>query len=956
MATTPVLKAASPSVNGWNAEYLQCVYEQYKADAASVPPDMQSFFAGFDLAIASGGAPTAASGDTRDAMRVFAGTRSLIDAYRRYGHFGAKIDPFGRARPRDRALDLAASGLTDADLDRPIDAGDFPIAKGSTLRQLVDALEQVYCGSVGVQYMHIADHAQREWLRTRIESSRFRLPLSQQDKVRVYEQISRAEGFEQFLQKRYPGEKRFGIEGGESLLAIYHRIMQAAAETGCAEVIIGMSHRGRLDVLNGILGKSYKQIVTEFEGSWRENYSGSGGDVKYHMGYSGEYKLPDGRTIQASMAFNPSHLEVVAPVVCGRVRAKQRLRGDIDNRHKVIPVIQHGDAALIGQGVGPELLNMAQLEGYTNGGTIHLVANNMIGFTTVPKDGRSSTYCTDAGLMVDVPAFHVRAADPEACVAVTQLAVEYRQHFKRDVFIDMYCFRKWGHNEQDEQSFTQPILAQLIKSQKSLVAEYAERLVNESVLTPGQMAALQETLDREHEAAESDAKKKPGPTTKEPGGWRWKGYGAKWSFEPVNTAVSKELIAEVCATFNRFPDGFELNPKLKVLSQSRASLLEGGALNHADAELLAFGTLMLEGHAVRLSGQDCRRGTYSQRHAVLRDFKTGEAYTPLNNMRPISYMPDDAGKKNEAGKLTQARLCVYDSPLSEEAVIGFDYGYSLADPTMLVCWEAQFGDFVNGAQVMIDQFISSTELKWRRWSGFTMLLPHGAEGMGPEHSSCRPERFLTGSAHENWQVCYPSTGAQMFHLLRRQVSKERMFRKPLIVLTPKSWLRNATSSINELMSGTFQELLDDTAFVQSNGSPAKGDRKSVKSVILCSGKVYHELADHREATRRYDTALLRVEQFYPFQKELAKKLLSQYPAKAKLTWFQEEPRNNGAYLFLEDIFRNELGLKLEFIGRPASPTPSGGSKHLHKDEQTDLLVQALGPASKDAEAPAKAKA
>jgi 2-oxoglutarate dehydrogenase E1 component len=956
MATT-TLKAVPPSVNGWNAEYLQSVYEQYKADASSVPADMQSFFAGFDLAIASGSgvASSGGGGDNREALRLFAGTRALIDAYRRFGHFGAKIDPFGRARPRDKSLELSAHGLTQADMDKAVDAGDFPL-KGATLRQLIDALEQVYCGPVGVQYMHIADHTQREWLRNKIESSRFRLPLGKQERVRIYEQIFRAEAFEQFLQKRYMGEKRFGIEGGESLLAIYHRIMQASADTGCEEIIIGMSHRGRLDVLNGILGKSYKQIVTEFEGTWPSNYAGSGGDVKYHMGYSGEYKTDSGKTVQASMAFNPSHLEVVAPVACGRVRAKQRLRGDTDNRHKVIPVIQHGDAALIGQGVGPELLNMSQLEGYTNGGTIHIVANNMIGFTTTPQDGRSCTYCTDAGLMVDVPAFHVRAADPEACVAVTQIAVEYRQQFKRDVFIDMYCFRKWGHNEQDEQSFTQPVLAQLIKDQKSLVTEYAERLVSEGVLTPNQMAALQETLDREHEAAENDAKKKPGPTTKEPGGWRWKGFGGEWSFSPVETAVSKELLAEVCAAFGRLPDGFELNPKLKALMQSRASLLQNGALNHADAEMLAFGTLLLEGNAVRLSGQDCRRGTYTQRHAVLRDFKTGEAFNPLNSMRPVASKPDDAGKKNESGKLTQARLCVYDSPLSEEAVIGFDYGYSLADPSMLVCWEAQFGDFVNGAQVMIDQFISSTELKWRRWSGFTMLLPHGAEGMGPEHSSCRPERFLTGSAHDNWQVCYPSTGAQMFHLLRRQVSKERKFRKPLIVLTPKSWLRRATSNINELLSGTFQEFLDDSAFIQSNGTPPKGDRKNVKTVMLCSGKVYHELSDHRELTKKYDTALVRVEQFYPFHKELAKKILAQYPAKAKLVWFQEEPRNNGAYLFLEDIFRNELGLTLEFIGRPASPTPSGGSKHLHAHEQGDLLAQALGPAPKAAESAAKAKA
>ncbi|MFT3684910.1 MAG: hypothetical protein QM783_08290 [Phycisphaerales bacterium] len=384
--------------------------------------------------------------------------------------------------------------------------------------------------------------------------------------------------------------------------------------------------------------------------------------------------------------------------------------------------------------------------------------------------------------------------------------------------------------------------------------------------------------------------------------------------------------------------------------------METGGVNHADAEALAFGTLLLEGHAVRLSGQDCRRGTYTQRHAVIRDVKTGESYTPLNNMRPISHKPDDAGKKNEQGKVTQAKLCVYDSPLSEEAVIGFDFGYSLADPSMLVLWEGQFGDFVNGAQVMLDQYVSSTEHKWKRWSAFTLLLPHGAEGNGPEHSSCRPERLLTACAKENWQVCYPSTGAQYFHLLRRQVNPDRKFRKPLAVLTPKSWVKTATSNINDLMTGTFQELLDDTAFTQNNGTAPKGDRKNVKTVMLCSGKVYHELALHREATKKYDTALVRIEQFYPFHNELAKKILGQYPAKAKLVWFQEEPRNNGAYMFLEDIFRNQLGLQLDVISRPASPTPSGGSKHLHKDEQAALWEKALGPAPKAAESGVKAKA
>jgi 2-oxoglutarate dehydrogenase E1 component len=961
------LRATVPAVNAWSAEYLQAQYEAYQQDPASLTPEMRAFFAGFDLALRStpSGATSAGTGhdapalagtaglstaEVRNALRLHAGARSLIDAFRRYGHFASTIDPFGRPRQGHPALALAAHGLTEGDLDAQVDTGDFQgladapgqSGGGATLRQLHDSLRSVYCSGVGVQVMHIADELARRWLVQRIESSRLRENLTKEQRFAILGSLNRAEQFEKFLQLRYPSDKRFSLEGGETLIPVLERLMTAASEQGAEELMMGMPHRGRLNVLNNILGKSYHQIFTEFEGSWKDDYSDGGGDVKYHKGFSGRFTLANGKTIDCALASNPSHLESVGAVIMGRTRAKQRLRNDTQ-RTRVVPIVMHGDAAVIGQGIVAELANMGQLPGYKVGGTIHVVVNNQIGFTTIPEDGRSSPYCTDIALQNDSPAFHVNAEDPEAAVLVAQVCMEFRQRFAKDAWIDIVCYRKYGHNEQDEQSYTQPIMAQQIKAKHSPVSVYEARLITEGVISAGGMAQLREKLAKELDAAQADVRSggKKAPSI-DPGGHRWAGYGAAYSFEPVETAISRATLKTVCDALGTTPAGFEVNPKLKKLLADRLALGAGsGPITYADAESVAFGSLLLDGSAVRISGQDCRRGTFSHRHAVLRDVNTGEPFIPLNAMRAIAPVPDDAGKPGPDGKLTQSRLCVYDSPLSEEAVIGFDYGYSLADPRMLIVWEGQFGDFVNGAQVLLDQYLASAEIKWRRWSGLTLLLPHGYEGAGPEHSSCRVERFLQLCADDNMQVVNPSTGAQLFHLLRRQVSPHRNFRKPLVVLTPKGMLRSATSRVEDLLSGTFRELIDDESF---DAAKPGFDRKKVTRVVLCSGKVYHELAERRSALGRSDVALVRVEQLYPFHTELFAQIIARYPAKAELVFCQEEPRNAGAFLFLDDLLRTRCGVKsLRYIGRPASATPATGGKDKHKEQQEAILSEAVGP-------------
>ncbi|MEL7472100.1 MAG: 2-oxoglutarate dehydrogenase E1 component [Planctomycetota bacterium] len=926
-------KPAVASVNAWNAEYLDEQYRRYKADATSVPDDLRSFFQGFELGMTRPGRD-GGSGDG-GASHFQHQVDKLIEAYRDVGHVAAKLDPFGRTPERPAVLTLAFHGLSEADLDREVDS-----SVGPTLRAAIERLESVYCGSVGSEYTHIEDADERGWMRERLEAGSPTPTLARGLQMHLLEQLVQAELFETFLGKRYPGEKRFSLQGAETLIPLLNHVIETFANQDVGEIVFGMAHRGRLNVLNNVLGKTYEQIFTEFEDAWDEDFADGGGDVKYHRGYSATRMFANGKQVHLAMASNPSHLEAVNGVVLGRTRAKQRLRSDTERR-RVAPVLIHGDAAVAGQGVVAETLNMSQLDGYTAGGCVHIVVNNLIGFTTIPEDGRSSRYCTDVAKMINAPVLHVNGEDPEAAMVCAEIAVEYRQKFGKDIFIDLTCYRRYGHNEQDEASFTQPILAKLIKDKKPILKSYARRLLADGRITDDDIAAIRARFVESLDEAQKMAKEQPKDPTIDPGSARWSGLSNGWTFEDGETAVTEEAIAEVCAALGRVPDGFNVNRKLQKLLSDRAALPETKAISYADAESIAYGTLLLEGSAVRLSGQDCRRGTFSHRHAVLRDAETADPHIPLNHMREMGVPgTDDApGSQGEDGRARQARFCVYDSPLSEAAVLAFEYGYSLADPKMLVLWEAQFGDFCNGAQTIIDQFIASAEAKWQRWSGLTLLLPHGYEGAGPEHSSARIERFLKLCGDENMQVVYPSTAAQTFHMLRRQV--KRSFRKPLIVFTPKSMLRTPTSSIEELTRGHFETILDDPRF-EANDGPS---RKGVKRVALCSGKFSHELMARRDELGRDDVAVVRLEQVYPFHTERMKAVLGSYPSSAEVVWTQEEPRNMGAHHFVADRLEVELDIPvLRYIGRGDSGTPATGSKKQHKAEQEAILSEVIGPA------------
>ncbi|MBS0198225.1 MAG: 2-oxoglutarate dehydrogenase E1 component [Planctomycetes bacterium] len=928
-------RAITPSVNGWHGDFLESEYQRFKADPSAVNADTRAFFQGFDLAI-SGVSHTPAEGT---ASPFQAAVDDLINTYREIGHLAAKLDPFGRERARPAALSLAAHGLSEADLPRLAQSGLTGLGESATLADVVSHLEQTYCRSIGIEFMHIPSAEERQWFLQKFEHTRGAQPLSRVERVWVLDQLARAEVFEAFLAKRYGSEKRFSLEGGTSFIPLCNAIVDRASELGVDEMVLGMAHRGRLNGLINIMGKTYEQVFTEFEDNWEAGFADGGGDVKYHRGYSNRRQLANGKIVLLSMASNPSHLESVNAVCLGRCRAKQRLYND-KNRTRVLPLLVHGDGALPGQGVVAETLNMSQLEGYKVGGAIHVVINNLVAFTTAPEDDRSTHYCTDIAKFIDAPVLHVNGEDPEACVTAARLAIEYRQAFKKDIFIDMYCYRKYGHNEGDEQSFTQPILASLIKSRPTTLALYTERLLAEKIIEAAEAKAITDRLDAALDSAQSIAKKEPQVPTIDPGNARWKGMTHEFSFEPVKTGVSMAMLEEVCKALGSAPEGFAVNPKLKGLLDERATLTVKGEVNHANGELLAIGTLLLEGTPVRLTGQDCRRGTFTQRHAVIRDVNTGQPYVALNEMREQMDPSGPLDQKSDDGRTKQARFCVYDSPLSEFSVMGFDYGYSMAYPNMLVMWEAQFGDFANGAQVMIDQYIASSEIKWNRWSGLVLLLPHGYEGAGPEHSSCRLERFLMLCADENIQVIYPTTGAQIFHALRRQL--KRNFRKPLIVATPKSMLRTPTAKVEELVNGAFQEVIDDPAF------PKDADVKSVKRVCFCSGKVYYELAERRRLLNRKDIAIVRLEQLYPFHEQAIKAVNERYPKAADRVYVQEEPRNAGCYLFVADQFRERLGINLPYIGRHASATPAVGSKKADKHQQEDVISQAIGPKPKEA--------
>lgn len=922
-------KAVTPAINAWNAEYLDSEYARFKADPGAVSPDLALFFQGFDLAIARPASAGAAAPADGASLKFYAAVSRLVEAYRARGHLIARIDPFGRPRPRPQGLALTDFGLSDADLDRSVSHDAAPQAR--TLREVITQLESSYCGSIGVEFMHIPDDAERTWFRDRFEGSQRSAPLTRDEHLTTLEQLTAVERFEMFLGKRFQGKKRFSVEGGESIIPLLKALTQRAGEKGVQEIIVGMAHRGRLSVLHNYLGKDLPKLFTEFKDSWVEGANQGGGDVKYHRGYSGDQPLTGafaGKVVHLSMLNNPSHLESANAVVLGRCRAKQDLAGDHDRR-RVISLLIHGDAAVIGQGVVAEALNMSKLDGYDVGGTVHIVINNLVGFTTDPEDGRSTTYCTDVGKIVNAPVLHVNGDDPEAIVHAARLACEYRHEFRKDVFIDMVCFRRYGHNESDEPAYTQPQLYALIKAHPGTAETYRRHLLERGVVSQSEAESIINKEWTELESAYETAAKQPVDPVPPPGGGLWQGLDGKYTFDTPRTAVDAKTIAEVCAAMGRVPDGFTAHPKLAGLLQARAALPQHNKISHADAEQLAIGTLLLDGIRVRLSGQDCRRGTFTQRHAVLRDEQTGQRYTSLNHIRAEQ----------------KARFDVWDSPLSEYSVMGFDYGYSRANPRALVMWEGQFGDFCNTAQVMIDQYLAASEVKWNRWAGLALLLPHGYEGQGPEHSSARLERFLQLCADDNMEVVYPSTAAQTFHMLRRQMM--RTFRKPLIVMTPKKFLRIETSTVAELSTGKFEHVLDDPTVDTSAA-------KQVTTVAYCSGKVYHELNDRRQAIGRKDLALVRIEQLYPLHAAAVRAVDGKYPKTARRVWVQEEPRNQGAFLHIADCFREEFGINLGYIGRPASASPATGSERVSGQQQQAILDQCVGPLPATS-APAKAE-
>ncbi len=912
------------SVNGWNGNYIEGLYREWAADPQSVEPQWRHFFAGFDLGYRPPGtaSKTEAAPPTQKLLEsVATGSKqsqvdSLIYHYRDIGHWAADLDPLGTRRPFPEDLTLQSFGLGAADLDQPFDPGTLPLPEPSTLRDIIAQLEETYCRHVGAEYMHIQDRARVRWLQERMEPVRNRPSFSPNQKLQILRDLIEADGFENFLDTRYVGKKRFGLEGGETLIPMLSNIVESGPTLGIKEFLFGMAHRGRLNVLVNILHKTYDQIFTEFEEAWVEDFVEGGGDVKYHRGYSTDHVTASGEKIHLSLAANPSHLEFGHSVVLGRTRAKQRLRSDTD-RKQVVPILMHGDAAFPGQGIVSECLNMMNLDGYTIGGSIHVVVNNQVGFTTNPNDTFSGKYCTDIAKMVDAPIFHVNGDDPEACVFVANLALEWRQTFKNDVVIDLWCYRKYGHNEGDDPTYTQPLMYERIRRQVPVLRKYSERLIDEGVISQDQFKKLYDDLRTELDTAQNRSKTQPVDPIIDPFRLQWWGLTEKYSSEPVETSASKENLLSVAKALGSVPESFTPHKNIvKLLTKRRDSVEKDQDIDWGTGEMLAYGTLLLEGHAVRVTGQDVERGTFSHRHAIVFDQSTGEGYIALNHIGA-----------------NQARFCVHNSPLTESACVGFEYGYSLGDPRMLIVWEAQFGDFANGAQVIFDQFVASAEAKWQRHSGLVCLLPHGYEGAGPEHSSARLERFLQLCADNNMQAVYPTTPAQMFHLLRRQM--KRNFRKPLIVMSPKSLLRHpqAVSRVRDFAGDRFHRVLDD---------PGVGDPDRVHRVLLCTGKVYYDLVAHRETTKRDDVAIVRLEQLYPFAETSLEPILNRYSNAHEIVWVQEEPKNMGAYRFVQAMLRERLELDVQYVGREAKPSPAVASEKMHKQEQHKLLTEAIG--------------
>ncbi|MDQ6619093.1 MAG: 2-oxoglutarate dehydrogenase E1 component [Pseudomonadota bacterium] len=919
---------------GGNVPFIEAQYEQYLADPASVADDWRGYFDSLRGGVADvSHAPIIESfiqlGKSRKVAGAMVDTTTMhkqvqvlqiISKYRTLGMFQAELDPLKRQTNRYIPdLDTKTYGFTDADLETEFDVGSFKAGpQRMRLRDIIAALQETYCRTLGAEYMYISDTAVKRFVQRRIEPIRSRVSYTPEQQKQILERLTAAETLERYLHTKYVGQKRFSGEGGDTLIPMLDKLIELAGAAGVQETVIGMAHRGRLNVLVNTLGKMPSDLFSEFEGKYAQQLPA--GDVKYHQGFSSDVITPGG-PMHLTLAFNPSHLEAVNPVVEGSVRARQYRRQDTKG-DQVLPVLLHGDAAIAGQGVVQECLNMAQTRGYYTGGTVHIVINNQIGFTTSdPRDVRGTLYCTDVAKMVEAPIFHVNADDPEVCLLAIELAMEYRQQFHKDVFIDLVCFRRLGHNEADEPMVTQPLMYKKINQHPGTRKLYADRLVELGVLkaedAEEMIATYRAAMDKGLHTNKTVLSNYKPPFQVD-----WSPFKDRAWTDAYDSAVPLDTLRELGRKLTETPAGFKLHSRVDKVVADRRAMAEGKApLDWGMGENLAYATLLNDGYGVRLTGEDVGRGTFSHRHAVLHDQNREKwdagTYVPLDHLKP-----------------EQPRFEIIDSVLTEFAVLGFEYGYATSDPSRLVVWEAQFGDFANGAQVIIDQFISSGEVKWGRICGLVMLLPHGYEGQGPEHSSARPERYLQLCAEHNMQVCIPSTPAQIFHLLRRQMT--RTYRKPLIVMSPKSLLRHkeAVSSLEELARGRFENVIGDTEKINA---------KSVKRVIVCSGKVYYELAAYRREQKITDIAVIRLEQQYPFPHADFKRELAKFPACKEVVWCQEEPQNQGAWYRLRAYLRADTphAQAIAYAGRPVSASPAVGYMSKHATQQKQLIEDAF---------------
>jgi 2-oxoglutarate dehydrogenase E1 component len=931
--TLQEMQASSALYNG-NAAYLETLYEQYLNDANSVDVKWRDYFSSLktvsnkpEVSLAQvvqrfeemgRQLPTVQVGGIDPAVeKKQAAVTALINAFRSLGHEQANIDPLGLLNKASTPeLTLAYYGLTNADLNSQFVTGGALGLQRATLKDIFTALQQTYCGSIGAEIMHITDTEQRNWLLEKYEAQQGKGNFSNDQKKRLLQKLVACDGLEKYLGLKYVGQKRFSIEGADGLIPMLDTLMLDCAKLGVKEIMLGMAHRGRLNVLVNIVGQPPAELFDEFAG--KNSVDGSG-DVKYHIGYSSNIKTPHG-PVHVGLAYNPSHLEIINPLIEGLVYAKQWRCAD-QSRSAIIPVLIHGDAAFSSQGVNQEVFNMSQVPGYATGGTVHIVANNQVGFTTSAVEGRSTRYCTDIAKMVEAPIFHVNGDDAQACAFAMQLLFEFRQRFKKDIVIDLICYRRYGHQEIDEPTITQPLMYHIIKAHPTPLQVYAQQLISAGVVTTEQVSAMEhsyrQTLDAQQLTVEADLKADHTSAYRYP--LNWKIYNeTDWRKSPA-TKVNKEKLIEIAHQLVAFGD-IKLQPQVAKLMAARQKMAEADApLDWGFAETLAYASLLLEGYPVRISGEDVRRGTFSHRHAYIFDQQTNKPYVPL------AHLSDQ-----------QAPIWVYNSILSEEAVMGFEVGYAAAAPDNLVIWEAQYGDFANGAQVVVDQFLSSGEQKWGQKSGLVLFLPHAHEGDGPEHTSARLERYLQLCAQNNMTVVMPTTPAQAFHMLRRHML--RKMRKPLIVMTPKGMLRSplAVSSFDDLANGSFQLVIDET------DSDIK--KEQVPTVILCSGKVYYNLVSKRREEKMTNTAIIRVEQLYPFPDQELIQILKQYKNATNIIWVQEEPKNQGSWYVLQDDLRGLLTSKqnLAYIGRPAMASPAVGYSSMHAVQQKELIAQALG--------------